>query len=546
MASCGPDWRARRGRVALDQRRLGRVSARRRPWRWRARAAPSSLLARRRDRLDAVAERVRRGRRAGPRRRGDVTADEDVARAVAETLDIFGQPRYRRLQRRRRLHGSLARHVARRDGAPDGPELHGHVPGRAGGAAPPAARAARPAWSSCRRSSASAASAGAAPIRRDEVRAGRPGRERCASSLPAPAVARQRRPPGQHRDRVPRGDGARAGLRGHRPRPATVGRHVAARHRARHRERPRPRSIRTRRSKLLVDRRRDRSPALPIASSGASAASRSPSRRRGPSDAGAAEAAPSRSARRGTRRSPAPCDAAGGRALDRRRLGARSAARPRRQGSRPRGLRPAPARRSRRCSTGSAGQHRRRELHRLQGRPASTCRCRGASRRPAAATRASRSIGDPTLSIEEAARRRDFTINAISWDPLTRRATSIRSTAATTSRAACCASSIRRTFGDDSLRVLRALQFAARFECTARSGHARDSAAPSRSTICRPSASGARSRSCCCRRARPSIGLQLALRPRHRRARCGPSCTRWSAARRSPSGIPKATCGCTR
>ena len=27
--------------------------------------------------------------------------------------------------------------------------------------------------------------------------------------------------------------------------------------------------------------------------------------------------------------------------------------------------------------------------------------------------------GDPSMSIEEAARRRDFTINAISWDPLT-------------------------------------------------------------------------------------------------------------------------------
>ena len=27
--------------------------------------------------------------------------------------------------------------------------------------------------------------------------------------------------------------------------------------------------------------------------------------------------------------------------------------------------------------------------------------------------------GDPAMSIEEAARRRDFTVNAISWDPLT-------------------------------------------------------------------------------------------------------------------------------
>jgi tRNA nucleotidyltransferase (CCA-adding enzyme) len=28
-------------------------------------------------------------------------------------------------------------------------------------------------------------------------------------------------------------------------------------------------------------------------------------------------------------------------------------------------------------------------------------------------------VGDPEMTIEEAARRRDFTVNAISWDPLT-------------------------------------------------------------------------------------------------------------------------------
>ena len=28
-------------------------------------------------------------------------------------------------------------------------------------------------------------------------------------------------------------------------------------------------------------------------------------------------------------------------------------------------------------------------------------------------------IGDPSLPFDEAARRRDFTINAIAWDPLT-------------------------------------------------------------------------------------------------------------------------------
>jgi len=71
--------------------------------------------------------------------------------------------------------------------------------------------------------------------------------------------------------------------------------------------------------------------------------------------------------------------------------------------------------------------------------------------------------GDPTMSVAEAARRRDFTINAISWDPLTddyldpwdgrgdlqrRLLTVVDPT----------------TFADDSLRVLRAMQFAARLE----------------------------------------------------------------------------------
>jgi tRNA nucleotidyltransferase (CCA-adding enzyme) len=71
--------------------------------------------------------------------------------------------------------------------------------------------------------------------------------------------------------------------------------------------------------------------------------------------------------------------------------------------------------------------------------------------------------GDPGMSIVEAARRRDFTINAIAWDPLTdsyedpfegRRDLERRILRAVDAT----------TFGDDSLRVLRAVQFAARFE----------------------------------------------------------------------------------
>jgi tRNA nucleotidyltransferase (CCA-adding enzyme) len=72
-------------------------------------------------------------------------------------------------------------------------------------------------------------------------------------------------------------------------------------------------------------------------------------------------------------------------------------------------------------------------------------------------------IGDPWMTFEEAARRRDFTINAMMYDPLTdelidpfngRRDLENKILRAVDSR----------TFAEDSLRVLRAMQFAARFE----------------------------------------------------------------------------------
>ena len=71
--------------------------------------------------------------------------------------------------------------------------------------------------------------------------------------------------------------------------------------------------------------------------------------------------------------------------------------------------------------------------------------------------------GDPDLSVEEATRRRDFTINAILQDPLTgelidpfggRQDIDARVLRAVSAE----------TFIEDSLRVLRAAQFAARFE----------------------------------------------------------------------------------
>ncbi len=73
--------------------------------------------------------------------------------------------------------------------------------------------------------------------------------------------------------------------------------------------------------------------------------------------------------------------------------------------------------------------------------------------------------GDPAMTIEEAARRRDFTVNAILYDPLTdatvdpyggREDLSNRVLRAVASD----------TFVEDSLRVLRAVQLAARFAMT--------------------------------------------------------------------------------
>ena len=74
--------------------------------------------------------------------------------------------------------------------------------------------------------------------------------------------------------------------------------------------------------------------------------------------------------------------------------------------------------------------------------------------------------GDPTLSVADAARRRDFTINAISQDPL-----SGEWIDPFHGRADLASRTLRvvdpRTFPDDSLRVLRAIQLAARFALAA-------------------------------------------------------------------------------
>jgi tRNA nucleotidyltransferase (CCA-adding enzyme) len=77
--------------------------------------------------------------------------------------------------------------------------------------------------------------------------------------------------------------------------------------------------------------------------------------------------------------------------------------------------------------------------------------------------------GDPSMSFADAARRRDFTINAIGLDPLTGEFADPFG-----GREDLDARRLRvvdpERFGDDSLRVLRALQFVARFDLTADAG----------------------------------------------------------------------------
>src|SRR5258706_6453240 len=70
--------------------------------------------------------------------------------------------------------------------------------------------------------------------------------------------------------------------------------------------------------------------------------------------------------------------------------------------------------------------------------------------------------GDPDMSIEEAARRRDFTVNAVSWDPLTGDYFDPFDGRADLERRLLRVVD-PLTFADDSLRVLRGVQFAARF-----------------------------------------------------------------------------------
>jgi tRNA nucleotidyltransferase (CCA-adding enzyme) len=77
--------------------------------------------------------------------------------------------------------------------------------------------------------------------------------------------------------------------------------------------------------------------------------------------------------------------------------------------------------------------------------------------------------GDPSLSFKEAARRRDFTINAMSVDPLTDELIDPWEGALHLEQGILRAVD-PTTFAEDSLRVLRALQFSARFGLTVDEG----------------------------------------------------------------------------
>jgi tRNA nucleotidyltransferase (CCA-adding enzyme) len=117
--------------------------------------------------------------------------------------------------------------------------------------------------------------------------------------------------------------------------------------------------------------------------------------------------------------------------------------------------------------------------------------------------------GDPAMSIEEAARRRDFTVNAMLCDPLNGEVLDPHGGLADL-KAKRLRAVDPATFVEDSLRVLRGMQFAARFEF---------SIDPSTVTLCRsirlddlPSERiWGEFEKLLMRSKRPSIGLQAGL-----------------------------------
>ena len=70
--------------------------------------------------------------------------------------------------------------------------------------------------------------------------------------------------------------------------------------------------------------------------------------------------------------------------------------------------------------------------------------------------------GDPSMSVEEAARRRDFTVNAVAWYPLTGEYLDPFDGRRDLLERRVLRAVDSRTFPDDSLRVVRGMQFSAR------------------------------------------------------------------------------------
>jgi len=118
-------------------------------------------------------------------------------------------------------------------------------------------------------------------------------------------------------------------------------------------------------------------------------------------------------------------------------------------------------------------------------------------------------FGDPSMSVVDAARRRDFTINAISWDPLTGDYEDPFDGRGDLERRLLRAVDAD-TFADDSLRALRAVQFAARFEFTLDNHTAELCRALSLDDL-PPERIWGEIEKLLLDAARPSIGLQLAL-----------------------------------
>ena len=211
---------------------------------------------------------------------------------------------------------------------------------------------------------------------------------------------------------------------------------------------------------------------------------------------------------------------------------------------RPRSLRPLRA-----GTTGGAGgirhgQHRRGELHRLQGCRASTSRCPGANRRRGAATAASRSRAIRELSIAEAARRRDFTINAIAWDPLTGEYLDPLDGRGDLARA-------RAPRGRSA--YLRRRQPARAARAAVRRALRLRPRARRRATICRGIALDdlpaeriwGEIEKLLLQAPRPSVGLAARRWSSAWSSDCSPSSRPSSDASRNPSGTPKVTSGCT-